>query len=209
VSRIPKELVEKHSPPEADDVYSYIVDSAKLNTTKTGFIQKGSGPNFQGDCITLCTCKHRMRAGLDRDHDQWPGKWIAGFTGRNVYKRCIAPNVYEKCNWLHYLMYVQEAFDSHFDLWTELSRHRADTLKEKTAHEHYLGDVYRPEGNLEGESRFDRNKYFIPAVGRHSHRKSVNDPDWHVDISCKGRYKRGNRPPTSDARRSCALAGRV
>ena len=36
-------------------VFAYIVKTVKF--TGRQFVQLGSGPNFQGDCITLCTCK--------------------------------------------------------------------------------------------------------------------------------------------------------
>lgn len=32
------------------------------------FEQWGSAPNFQGDVMTLCTCKHQMRSGMDVDN---------------------------------------------------------------------------------------------------------------------------------------------
>ena len=88
-----------------DVVYSYVMTSAKYRAQKLWHC--GSGPNFQGDLITLCTCKHRMRSSLCACG--WKGKWIAGFTGINEHKRK---------NWLVYLMQISEAFESHYDLWS-------------------------------------------------------------------------------------------
>ena len=51
-------------------VYCYVVDSVKNEGGR--FVQRGSGPNFQGDMVTLCTCKHHMRTSLSSD--DWEGK---------------------------------------------------------------------------------------------------------------------------------------
>jgi hypothetical protein len=64
-------------------VYVYIVTSVK---NCGGFLgQTGTGPNFQSDRITLCTCKHKDRAlwplvgkrGTN-SADHWQGMWVAG-----------------------------------------------------------------------------------------------------------------------------------
>jgi hypothetical protein len=57
-------------------VYAYVMSSVVLDGGN--LLQRGTGPNFQGGYITLCTCKHRMRTTLPAD--QWPGIWVAGFT---------------------------------------------------------------------------------------------------------------------------------
>src|SRR6185312_15613746 len=56
------------------EVYCYILTSVKYFDSR--FVQTGSGPNFQGGLLTLCTCKGLMRTG--RDLDAWRGIWIAG-----------------------------------------------------------------------------------------------------------------------------------
>jgi hypothetical protein len=55
--------------------YTYVISSVRHRDNR--FIQTGSGPNFQGGFITLCTCKHHMRSA--RDAEDWPrllGSWL-------------------------------------------------------------------------------------------------------------------------------------
>jgi hypothetical protein len=114
-------------------VYSYIV--ASIENPNGHFIQTGSAPNFQGNVISLCTCKHFMRSF--RSIDLWPGTWIAGFTGKKAG---------EKKNALIYLMKVKFAFESYYDLWfsKELSM---STKEAKLAHKNKYGDVFEPQGS--------------------------------------------------------------
>ena len=71
-----------------DKTYSYVVRTVKvkkLESATVGFEQHGSAPNFQGDLLTLCTCKHQMRSRLSAD--QWQENvWLAGFTSRTIHK---------------------------------------------------------------------------------------------------------------------------
>src|SRR4051794_19952446 len=41
---------------------SYVVRTVHWDDDSATFGQHGSAPNFQGDVLTLCTCKHQMRA---------------------------------------------------------------------------------------------------------------------------------------------------
>ena len=66
--------------------YSYVVRTVKLNQNTLSFEQHGSAPNFQGDVLTLCTCKHQMRSRLSAE--EWQDDvWIAGFTSRTIHDR--------------------------------------------------------------------------------------------------------------------------
>lgn len=51
--------------------YSYVVRTVKWNDVTATFEQHGSAPDFQGDLLTLCTCKHQMRTS--RTAEDWPG----------------------------------------------------------------------------------------------------------------------------------------
>lgn len=62
---------------EEATVYLYVVRSATWEDARQ-VNQSGSAPNFQGGLITLCTCKHSMRAG--RRVSKWPDTWVAGLT---------------------------------------------------------------------------------------------------------------------------------
>jgi hypothetical protein len=46
--------------------YSYVVRTVGMDCANLQFEQHGSAPNLQGDFLTLCSCKHQMRASLDR-----------------------------------------------------------------------------------------------------------------------------------------------
>ena len=157
--------------PGLDDarVYSYVVRTIKRQGS--GFVQSGSGPNFQGGRITLCTCKHRMRTYLDAD--SWRGVWVAGFSGVNVTDRE---------NGLVYLMQVDWAFESHCELWQWLP---AKVRRAKAAHLHKLGDVFKPKTDCirpDGPTRFEPANY-VPPRPDHSHASS---DDWYRDVSYEG-----------------------
>jgi hypothetical protein len=117
-------------------LYYYVVDS--VDEGDDAFVQRGSGPNWQGDLVTLCTCKHKMRTYLSVE--EWPGIWIAGVTGTD--------NTHDGNHYLVFLVRVYRAFQSHRDLWRWLS----DTERRaKRAKGNRHGDVYKPMGWLTKE----------------------------------------------------------
>lgn len=154
-------------------VYCYVIATIKSDGPE--FLQTGNAPNFQGDLITLCTCKHFMRTFMDVQ--EWKGKWIAGFTGIEAGGGQNA---------LVYMMRVAEVFESHRDLWQ--SGALTSVAKEsKAVDKNKLGDIYRPRPGL--GSPFDPNSYEPPIKG-HGHEK---DSVWHGDI-CYSKGKAGRRP---------------
>lgn len=58
-----------------DRAYSYVVRTVKWDHETETFEQQGSAPNFQGDVLTLCTCKHKMRES--QSAEKWRGVWLA------------------------------------------------------------------------------------------------------------------------------------
>ena len=148
---------------------SYIVRSVRFDRSDNTFEQRGSAPNFEGGCLTLCTCKHQMRTS--RDVSEWQDTWLAGFTSR-----CI----HQKRHWLFYLTRISSAFESHADLWDALP---AEVRDAKSAQDHFLGDVFVPREELVEDNRFSPRRYFAPS--RHSHRKNKCDSGWHNDINYK------------------------
>lgn len=54
------------------NVYCYIINTIKNRRGR--FVQVGSAPNFQGDLITLCTCKAWMRTY--KDVSSWKGVFL-------------------------------------------------------------------------------------------------------------------------------------
>jgi hypothetical protein len=145
-------------------VYSYII--ATIENLDGSFGQRGSAPNFQGNIISLCTCKRFMRTFLDKN--SWPDKWIAGFTGIKAGKGKNA---------LVYLMKVGLAFESYYDLW--VSEKLPDAVKHsKLASKNRHGDVFQPKNELKDEDVFNPQNYY-PPLSEHIH-KDV----WHKDICC-------------------------
>lgn len=152
-----------------DSTYSYVVASVKMDSSSLLFEQHGSAPNFQGDVLTLCTCKHQMRSS--RPADRWGHNvWIAGFTSRTLY---------EGVHWLYYLTRIEAAYDSQSDLWNDMA---ADARHAKAAHLNYLGDMFKPKTpHPIGNARFSPTRYYVPPY--HAHRRSRDDNGWHNDIS--------------------------
>ena len=155
---------------ERAEVYCYVV--ATINNQNDLFFQTGSAPNFQGDMISLCTCKHFMRTFMDAE--DWEGKWIAGFSG-------VAAGNGD--NALVYLMKVGYAFKSHKSLWFS-DEIPEETKQAKFARINKFGDIYQPKDQMSDE--FAAQSYFQP-VDNHVH---CNNNGWHNDINyegCKGR----------------------
>ena len=161
------------------EAYSYVLKTVQLHSDGPTFEQHGSGPNFQGDILTLCTCKHQMRAS--RSTSEWKSVWLAGFTSRTIY---------DGKHWLFYLAQVQSAHESHTDLWNSLPH---TCRKAKAADAHFLGDIFRPlkPAPVEHE-RFFPSRYVVPEY--HAHRQSPGDTGWRNDIRYKHAKRYGNPP---------------
>ncbi|QDV56263.1 hypothetical protein [Rosistilla oblonga] len=148
--------------------YSYVLSTVKCDHQSTTFEQHGSAPNFQGGMLTLCTCKHQMRA--TQSADQWNGVWIAGFTSRTIH---------DGKHWLFYLAKIDSAHESHADLWQAMKAH---TRNAKVADRHFLGDMFRPKLPLPtGKARFLPSCYVTPTA--HAHRQHRGDKGWRNDIN--------------------------
>ena len=152
-----------------DTVYYYVVDTVEYENGR--LYQTGSGPNFQGDLITLCSCKHLMRTYPDVQ----PGVWVAGFTNSKVMGR----------NRLFYLMRVSEAFESHRAFWLSDSI-LEETKNAKVADQDRFGDIYQPK--VETSDPYSPSSYLEPCKN-HVH---CEPGDWRKDINYRNRY--GRRP---------------
>jgi hypothetical protein len=127
------------------------------------FEQWGSAPNFQGDVMTLCTCKHQMRAAMDVD--DWYDAWVAGFTTRNIHNGR---------NWLFYLARVQHPLPSQYELWNHLSTNAREA---KSASNNRFGDAYVPVAGWDGKNPFTHTNY-VPPTPDHVHQGI-----WRYDIN--------------------------
>ncbi|WIG61408.1 MAG: hypothetical protein OJF49_004156 [Ktedonobacterales bacterium] len=154
-------------------VYCYIVRTVMYRDGR--FVQTGSGPNFQGGLITLCSCKHQMRTS--KDPDAWNGVWIAGIAGAGT-------GAYGRDH-LFYLMRVGHAFESQRNLWQWLTEHAPEAAQAKRADRHQLGDVYRPQPSC--KDPYDPDKYVAPC----SHHVHLQHDWYRKDIDYVGfRHRR-------------------
>ena len=177
---LPFALLLKTLRQEQTRVCSYIIRTVSLNHDTGTFEHSGSAPNFQGDMLTLCTCKHQMRS--TRTVDEWTEMWIAGFTSRT--------KELNGKHWLFYLAEIESAYESHAQLWNVLP---AKARNAKSAQSHYLGDVFKPIAPLpDGEAQFSPTNYVAPNF--HSHRQNEEDDGWHKDINYIHTMS-GRRPP--------------
>lgn len=174
--------LKKHFGQSSDGVYSYIVRSIAVGDQ---FEQWGTAPNFQGGCITLCTCKHQMRSRLPTK--EWRGKWLAGFTSR----------AHGGDHWLFYLAKIESAYESHAKLWNLLPN---SVRQAKSSRCFQLGDLHEPKGNLIDTNQFDPADYHTPVSG-HSHRRNACDNGWIIDID----YRRKKNLKKKPQRRSALL----
>lgn len=150
-----------------DNIYSYVI--ATIETQKSVFHQAGSGPNFLGDAVTLCTCKHWMRTF--RSVADWKDVWVAGFC-------TVVANGGQHA--LVYLMRVAAAYESQRELWKHLT---PDSRVQKSARVNPLGDVYHPKRGP-GDPLVI-SSYHPPLLG-HSHRRNARDWSWRNDIAYSG-----------------------
>jgi len=129
-------------------IYCYVMTTIR---NYDGTLQHiGSGPNWQGGIITLCTCKHYMRT-LNSAED-WMGLWVAGISS-------VCAGAGDRKDVLMYLMRVGRAFKSHYDLWHALP---PGVRLAKATDTNPLGDVYKPLGAFKREYQFDICRYHRP-----------------------------------------------
>jgi hypothetical protein len=150
-------------------VYCYIVVTVERRDGELA--QTGSGPNFQGGLLTLCTCKRSMRASKAQT-DEWNHTWIAGLTGAHVG----GPTG----NYLFFVTRIAHTFASQRDLWLWLTAHSPASTAEKASDHHRLGDLYRPK-DLDGIpfDPYDPDAY-VPPRRDHPH---ALDGSWRKDIA--------------------------
>lgn len=153
-----------------EPVYYYIIKSVALENNK--FVQKGSGPNFEGGVITLCTCKHYMRTFSKIDQ----GIWIAGITSKNIGSK------FE--NYIFYFARIKRTFNSQYELWKYFKKNDSNTIQVKSSVNNPLGDIYIPK-NKSIHDEYNPNEYNNPIKG-HSHQNT-----WSDDI--KVRYKKPSK----------------
>ncbi|OQB73432.1 MAG: hypothetical protein BWX92_03353 [Deltaproteobacteria bacterium ADurb.Bin135] len=152
----------------SDQLYYYVVDTVKYSERPNRQIYNtGSAPNFQGGVITLCTCKHSMRAKGDFSKDVW----VAGISSLEVGRKWgIADNI------LFYLGKVKHSFQSYRELIDYFNVFNPQILHFKNACLNKRGDVYIPR--KDATDYFDPNQYENPCLD-HVHNKQNT---WYYDV---------------------------
>jgi hypothetical protein len=151
-------------------VYIYVVETAKWDSAR--FVQVGNSPNFQGGVITLCACKHWMRAR--RDFLSHRFVWVAGVTS----ELAVAGR---RSRHLFYLMLVRPdgRRRSQAEIWESLPR---DVREAKSASLNLFGDLYEPlSAGLGGRELFRAENYYTPCHG-HGHHTGKAPDAWREDI---------------------------
>lgn len=147
--------------------YSYVMSTVRFRDRR--FQHAGPGPNFQGGLLTLCTCKHRMRSA--RSVEEWPGCWVAGFSGLQAGGGKNA---------LVYLTRVRRAFESAAELW--FSEELSDIARQaKAANRTPFGDLFEPSDAAHLRP-FEPSSYRCPTE-EHCHYENAA---WHRDIDYVG-----------------------
>jgi hypothetical protein len=148
-------------------VRSYKMISITLDDEES-LQQEGSGPNFQGGCLTLCTCAHQIRAEKTQPGEWQEDWWLAGFTSPRLCGR----------TWLFYLAQVEQVYTTEADLWAALP---SSLRLAKSTRRNRLGDAYQPNPASSCADPFDAAHYHTPVVG-HTHHVDAADDTWKKDI---------------------------
>lgn len=156
-----------------DDATVYAFPHHEIHVVDGEFKQTRSGPNWQGDILTLTTCKQFMRTW----REDWNGVWFAGFMrGQLVW-----------CG------EVGKTFESNYDLGRYMQMRHKRAWKLKQADDSPFGDIYTPTRVLEGGQRYDIEFFSEPP----NHTRSTEfypdgTPKWWKDIrySANGKYPR-------------------
>lgn len=162
-----------------EELYAYPQHQINYGTT---FEQLRSGPNWQGNLMTLTTCKHLMRTSK-RLHD-WQGVWMAGF----VPKSCTGDNH------LLYMARIHMAFGHNYYLGQYLQQAHPDAYKAHSATLCPRGDIYPPRATMAAKlpaGAIDPRNYEDPIEG---HTRWETDGDgnykWKKDIYYTGYHNR-------------------
>ena len=170
---VPLESVRQRlSPEQYSKVYAYVMTS--IDNNGDAFQQAGCGPNFQGDVLTVCSCKAEMRTFKDVNR----GAWVSGFTGVHGTKKGCG---------LFYLTKIMDTAASQYDLWKNKLSPRS--RNRKAAHLDPYGDTFEPiieVENVDDPRVYRASNYKKPLEG-HVHSRSGEPDRWHLDINYVGK----------------------
>ncbi len=164
---------------EEEEVYVYPHHEIFLDADDY-FLQTRSGPNWQGDCFTLTTCKQFMRTW--KPTKDWEGVWFCGLV--NGSRKIL------------YLARVGKSFESNYDLGQYvLEKYGEECFLKKSAGYCTMGDLFTPKTRLKNNARYVVNNFVLPRADHTRSRETYSDgsPKWWKDI--KFRSPQG-RPPS-------------
>jgi len=170
-----EELINKVQDQNIKTIYAYVLTTIEYSQNE--FVQTGCAPNYQGEFITLFTCKRYMRSFHTKEY--WKNNvWIAGITGSNS----------PMSNKLFYFMKVKETFISQFEAWNYFN---VSIRKDKSASCNFLGDLYEPKfADILIEEQFDVEKYIKPKNHVHLTTKKIliEETEYYRDLNYMNRF---------------------
>lgn len=151
-------------------IYVYPHHEIKLSD-EGEFQQTRSGPNWEGDLVTMTTCKHLLRTYKTIDE-----------SGRVAI--CGVTNKLDGENFLMYIGVVRMTFNSMDSLSAYLQQNEPKAFKAKDTRHNRLGDLFVPAYDLTGEERYDSMSFHEP-VDDHCRKEELDSkgqPKWFKDI---------------------------
>ncbi len=184
---------------ERGQFHAYVVDTLDIRNGE--YCQRGTGPNFQGGVLTLCTCKHKLRASPNVQK----GTWMAGLSGTPL-TRTFFENVQSvsESNGLFYLAKVLDYSLSQLEFWKLLGKlFPSEVRQSKASNVDTFGDVFPPI-ELPGANRITSPyspESYSPPVKNHPHfeiSKETGEPRWHKDINYSDPFGRRQKYLVAD-----------
>lgn len=158
----------------------YVFPHHEIKLVNGVFQQTRSGPNWEGDVVTLTTCKHLLRTYSSMVERKTA---LVGLT-----------NKLDGENFIMYIGVIDKIFDSNYDLGSFLAKTSPDTFNKKSTSDNRLGDVFFPNDKLSGFEVYDIINFEDPCSDhcRVEENDSKGDPKWWKDIEYLTRN--GTRP---------------
>lgn len=158
-----------------DLIYVYPHHRIELNDEE--LCQTRSGPNWEGEVLTIATCKHLLR------------------TYKTLKPNTVAlvgiTNKLEGNNYLLYAGVIEGMFDSNYKLGKFLKEYYPETYKKKLATTNPLGDIFEPDDSIAADP-YDVFDFEEPCEDhcRFAEKDSSGQPKYHKDIEYTTRHGR-------------------
>lgn len=158
----------------------YVYPHHEIRLEDGQFRQTRSGPNWEGNVVTMTTCKHLMRTYSTIDRKVGSEVGFVGVT-----------NKLEGENYILYAGVIYKRFDSNYDLGEYLRKNHKATYDIKLATNNRLGDIFEP---YDADDKYEVLCFEDPTPDhcRAEENDSKGNPKWWKDISYESRS--GVRP---------------